>query len=175
MTSISAICRSLNFAPKLSHEISCLNYQSLSKGTSFLYFASRRVRYFEVQLYPKYDVIFGNVWSLIELSAGRLSSWIVSRPPFLCKSKPVCCQNLALFDFIFQDSNLFSVFLCLRLVVQPTNVLEELRDRITISPPPSVHQNVNMPINMPKEAKPTTCRRVKRSNIAQSFSMGTGK
>ena len=37
-------------------------------------FASHRVHYFEVQLYPKYDVIFGNVWSLIELSAGRLSS-----------------------------------------------------------------------------------------------------
>ena len=65
----------------------------------------------------------------------------------------------------FQDDKLFSVFLCLRLVVQPTHVLEELRDRI----------NANLITQQDiKEAKPATCRRVKRgATIAQSFSMGT--
>lgn len=53
-------------------------------------------------------------------------------------------------------------------MVQPTHVLEELRNRInaTLITPHSQHDI--------KEAKPTTCRRVKRgATIAQSFSMGT--
>merc|ERR1711935_238711 len=68
-------------------------------------------------------------------------------------------------DHLDKDDKLFSVFLCLRLVVQPTHVLEELRDRI----------NANLITQQDiKEAKPATCRRVKRgATIAQSFSMGT--
>ena len=61
------------------------------------------------------------------------------------------------------------MFLCLRLVIQPTNVLEELRDRINQIP-----LTRPQPQTQIKEAKPATCRRVKRGvNIAQSFSMGT--
>ena len=62
------------------------------------------------------------------------------------------------------------MFLCLRLVIQPTNILEELRDRINqIALIQSQKHQTQI-----KEVKPATCRRVKRGvNIAQSFSMGT--
>ena len=77
-----------------------------------------------------------------------------------------------LYKVFFKDSNLFSVFLCLRLVIQPTHILEELRDRINqIALTRELSQKHQIQI---KEAKPATCRRVKRGvNIAQSFSMGT--
>jgi len=77
-----------------------------------------------------------------------------------------------LIDNVKNEEKLFSTFLCLRLVIEPTDCLSELRDRLNVSVQAATNAS-----NRQKElasAKTTTCRRVKRGGaMAQSFSLGT--